>query len=147
MSVQPLNTGRLINSQVKSKAFYFDWQDPAIAIAGVPQPGFYETDCTFKNNSLFLGCYIKYFQDLSAYPAGQTINILDSSLNVVNTDTTPVANVPNQYFPCTAIFPPLNQIVAAGNVLTVEIGTPLVPIVPYTPLQFTFVVAYLELDF
>lgn len=144
MSTQPLNTGRLINSQFKSKAFIFDCSDPNVNFTN----GSYSTDVTFKNNSLIHNCNIKFFQDLSAYPVQPAlVEILDTSAQSLYVLDSPLANTPNQYSQGDANWQsvPLNQIVAAGNSLNVVLtgitGSGI------TALSFVMMIHYTEMDF
>ena len=138
------NTGKQTNSQIKTKSFYFE----APLSGGLPAVDSYLTDITFKNNSLIIDAYIKYNQDLSAYNV-QSVNILDSSANVINSDTFPIVNTVNEYAPASGATPatPLNQVVAAGNQVFVDIGVPIIAVPGNYPLTFTVIIVYLELEF
>ena len=138
--IQPLNTGKLTNSQIYTKAFYFDCADPAVNFTN----GVYSTDVTFKNNSMLIFTLIKYFQDLSAYPAGINIKIQDYTPTIINSDTTPLANLVNQYAPNNQN-QLVSQIIPAGNGLNVELDG--ITGSGITALSFMVFTIHVELDF
>lgn len=91
--IQPKNTGKQGNSEWKPFAFSFDCSDPNVNFTD----GLYQTDITLKNGSLNYAAAIKYEQDLSIFPIGVIIEIVLADGTIINKDTTPVANVPNNY--------------------------------------------------
>ena len=84
-------TGNLVNCQKIVKAFQFDASDPSVNFTD----GIYPTQLLVENLSLGLFGYIKFFQDVSAYPA-ITINILQQGYNFYS-QTLPYSNTINQY--------------------------------------------------
>lgn len=86
-----MKTGQLVNAQKKVWAFQFDAASPEVNF----QDGIYDTQLLAKKNSLGLFGYIKFFQDVSAYPS-MTIQILQQGYNFYS-QTLPYSNVVNEY--------------------------------------------------
>lgn len=88
------STGKLTNSQIKVKSFFFDCADPIVNLTD----GTYNTDLVLPNHSMVLASGIKYKQDLSAYPAITIgINVVNAPPNQLNSDTLPIVNMVDGY--------------------------------------------------
>ena len=84
--------GKLVNSQIRSQAFYFDFKDANFI------DGIYPTDCVIKRNAVIVSSFVKYFQDVSGYNS-MTIDVVTDSpaQNLVATHNLPFLNIPNAY--------------------------------------------------
>ena len=138
-------TGKIVNSQQKTQAFYFDCADGDVNFSD----GTYVTDCVFNNNSFITAAYIRFNQDLSAYPPF-VVRILTTGTYglIIETATIPQANIVNGFAPCTTV--PLANVVGGGtNTNNVQALVRLIGITGsgITALTFTVVFDYIELDF
>jgi hypothetical protein len=136
-------TGKITNSQVKSQSFFFDCKETGFL------DGTYPTDLVIKNGSFIVSTYIRFDQDVSAYPA-MNINIRSTSAYGfnLNFNALPSANIPDGFALGTPV--PASGVLGGGkNTQNVEM---LVIINGMTgsgiaALSFTFVAVYVELDF
>lgn len=146
------NTGKATQSQFKTQSFFFDCSDPTVAFTN----GAYATDIILKNNALVWFTAIKYFQDVSAYPA-ITITVFSTSTAInpiFHTDTLPISagsappnvyrpgsNVPGSSIPATTSTQLNNNNCGVIVELTGITGSGI------TALSFMFDIMYTEFDF